>query len=182
MLFRSKDKYNSANEEFHKKWDVIAKENKDASKFTLLQAYEEEYGKSLYDAIDGLSVDSTGLVVDFPVDESGRPNLKISSKMGNLLYDPRYFEGRFKSGLTEVPTNGAKGMKISLLSLSKCQRVQTRGQNRMTVMQWQKIMFTISKRRNAKQKKGQKRRNAKRKSLQKLSNFSKKFKFIYLRR
>jgi ABC-type transporter Mla subunit MlaD len=103
-LRKNKDLYESSNTEFRKKWSRIKQLHPDVSNLELLEEYDKAYNtSSVADAISGIQYDPTGLSVTIPLDEDGYPSLKKSSPQGRLLYDPKFYFGKFETGLTDVP-------------------------------------------------------------------------------
>ena len=92
-IMNRKKKYEAANKEFQEKWKQAADKTSDKSSFGILASYIKEFGISpnVIIANDNVS----------PLLVNGLPNLEDS---GGMYYENK-FVGRYRSGLTRVPSN-----------------------------------------------------------------------------
>ena len=95
-----KIKYDDANSEFHKRWDKAKALAGSSDMKTIYEAYRAQLYKDYPNAIN------LPESVYTKYNDGNTPNLPT----GDGRYWPQYYEGKFASGLTQVPSDGYKAI------------------------------------------------------------------------
>lgn len=119
-----KSKYDSENDEFHKRLEGVLKENPDVIDYKeLFDAYKEKYSNFEYSAVEGLTFDAGNnplingsLLIAKDGDNVILPDLRhtgtgedIGGTYGNVAnmartnYNPEFYSGKYRTGLDFVP-------------------------------------------------------------------------------
>ena len=106
-LEADKAAWESANNTFHERLNKVIAENPGISDYSsLLKIYAFKYGKNeIYSAIAGVSHDALGNILINGADKIGGtlPDLRYEASSGHYAYDPRLYEGKYRTGLDYVP-------------------------------------------------------------------------------
>lgn len=106
-LEADKAAWESANNTFHERLNKVIAENPGTSDYSsLLKIYASKYGKNeIYSAIAGVSHDALGNIRINGADKIGGtlPDLRYEASSGHYAYDPRLYEGKYRTGLDYVP-------------------------------------------------------------------------------
>lgn len=119
-----KSKYDSENDEFHKRLEEVLKENPDVIDYKeLFDAYKKKYSNFEYSAVEGLTFDAGNnplingnLLIAKDGDSVILPDLRhtgtgedIGGTYGNAVnmartnYNPEFYSGKYRTGLDFVP-------------------------------------------------------------------------------
>lgn len=119
-----KSKYDSENDEFHKRLEGVLKENPDVIDYKeLFDAYKKKYSNFEYSAVEGLTFDAGNnplingsLLIAKDGDNVILPDLRhtgtggdIGGTYGNVVnmartnYNPEFYSGKYRTGLDFVP-------------------------------------------------------------------------------
>lgn len=94
-MAKTKESYAKAQEKFKDKWESIVADNQGKTTEELISIYSDTYGKDLASA---LQYSGDNLVM-----ENGIPKLKYAKSDGTETYNPEYYAGKFKAGMTRIP-------------------------------------------------------------------------------
>jgi hypothetical protein len=94
-MAKAKESYAKAQSKFKDKWESIVADNKGKTTEELISIYSDTYGKDIASALQ-YSGDSI-------VMENGIPKLKYTKSDGTETYNPEYYAGKFKAGMTRIP-------------------------------------------------------------------------------
>jgi hypothetical protein len=94
-MAKAKESYAKAQSKFKDKWESIVADNKGKTTEELISIYSDTYGKDLASALQYSG--------DTLVMENGMPKLKYAKSDGTETYNPEYYAGKFKAGMTRIP-------------------------------------------------------------------------------